>query len=186
MSIWHFGGGWRPARRAPAARIAGAGRVAPSLLRLMVMASGLRNIARLTATVVLACVLRPRSAVADEAQPITGCHPIPAHRRVVKLNLKPDTNVADLVAWISAITCRQFLLPGTIATDGKRVTIYSPQLISADEAFELFLAALDSVGLTVQESGRFYRIIEAAKAKSTPVPLYGVDGEVLFDGANDR
>jgi hypothetical protein len=89
-----------------------------------------------------------------------GCRRL-SSSRPVKLNLKPETDIADLVAWISSITCRQFLLPGTILATPRKVTVFAPQIITAEGAYHLFLSALDSVGLTVQESGRFLRIIES-------------------------
>jgi hypothetical protein len=119
---------------------------------------------------------QPTGTQQDE---VAGCRRLPAHRAIVKLNLKPETNIVDLVAWISSITCRQFLLPGSILAADKKVTVYAPQLITPDSAYGLFLSALDSVRLTVQKSGRFYRIIETAKAKLSAVPLYGFDGRLL-------
>ena len=106
------------------------------------------------------------------------CKKFPAGKRIVKLNLKPDTELGDLISWISSITCKQFLLPGTIPANSKKVTIVAPQLITPEEAYRLFLAALDSVGLTVQPAGKFLRIIETLKAKSAPIPLYGEDSDV--------
>ena len=105
------------------------------------------------------------------------CRKFPAGKRVVKLNMKPDTDLGDLLAWISSITCRQFLLPGTIPANSKKVTIIAPQLITPEEAYRLFLAALDSVGLTVEPDGKFLRIIETLRAKSTSIPVYGIDDE---------
>ena len=105
------------------------------------------------------------------------CKKFPAGKRVVKLNMKPDTELGDLLAWISSITCRQFILPGTIPANSKKVTIIAPQLITPEEAYRLFLAALDSVGLTVEPSGKFLRIIETLRAKSTSIPVYGIDDE---------
>lgn len=91
--------------------------------------------------------------------------------RIVKLNMKPDTELGDLISWISSITCKQFILPGTIPGNSRKVTIVAPQLITPEEAYQLFVAALDSVGLTVQEAGKFYRIIESGKAKmGAPLP----------------
>jgi hypothetical protein len=110
--------------------------------------------------------------------PPESCRKFPAGRRIVKLNLKPDTELADLVAWISSITCKQFILPGNVASTSKKVTIYAPQLITPEEAYRLFLDALDSVGLTVERTGRFLQIIETAKAKSSPIPFYGSDGNL--------
>jgi general secretion pathway protein D len=106
------------------------------------------------------------------------CKKYPSGKRIVKLNLKPDTELGDLIAWISSITCKQFLLPGTIPANSKKVTIVAPELITPEEAYRLFLGALDSVGLTVQPSGKVLRIIETVKAKSAPIPLYGEDSDV--------
>jgi hypothetical protein len=106
------------------------------------------------------------------------CRKFPPGRRIVKLNLKPDTELADLVAWISSITCKQFILPGSIVSASKKVTIFAPQLITPEEAYRLFLDALDSVGLTVEKAGRFMQIIETSKAKSSPIPFYGADGQL--------
>jgi general secretion pathway protein D len=106
------------------------------------------------------------------------CKKFPANKRIVKLNMKPETELGDLLSWISSITCKQFLLPGTIPANSKKVTIIAPQLITPEEAYRLFLAALDSVGLTVEPSGKFLRIIETLRAKSTNIPVYGQDSDV--------
>jgi general secretion pathway protein D len=113
---------------------------------------------------------------AQSEREFNSCHKFPPNRRIVKLNMKPETELGDLLSWISSITCKQFLLPGTIPGNSKKVTIIAPQLITPEEAYRLFLAALDSVGLTVQESGKFYRIIETPKAKAN-APLSASDGE---------
>jgi general secretion pathway protein D len=115
---------------------------------------------------------KPAPAKSEPAAEAPGCRKLPAGKRVVKLTLKPETDVADLVAWISSITCKQFVLPGTIPAASRKVTITSPQLMTPEEAYELFLAALDSVGLTVRPSDKFYVIIETSKAKTSAVPTY--------------
>jgi hypothetical protein len=110
-------------------------------------------------------------ATSAPAEGVTSCRKLPPGKRIVKLSLKPDTNVADLVAWISSITCRQFILPGNIPGGGKTVTIVSPQLLTPEEAYGLFLDALDSVGLTVYRQDAFYRVIESSKAVHSPIPF---------------
>jgi general secretion pathway protein D len=132
----------------------------------------------------------PAPTPAPAATPVTGtaelvgekefnsCRKFPANKRIVKLNLKPDTELGDLIAWISSITCKQFLLPGTIPANSKKVTVVAPQLITPEEAYRLFLAALDSVGLTVEPNGKFLRIIETLRAKTTSIPVYGEDSDV--------
>jgi hypothetical protein len=112
----------------------------------------------------------------DRLRPPAGttCMRLPAGKRVVKLNLKPETEIGDLVAWISSITCKQFVLADLPASHAK-VTIVAPSLITVGEAYRLFLDALDSVGLTVYPSGPFLRVIESAKAKSSPVPVVDLE-----------
>ena len=99
------------------------------------------------------------------------CKKLPPGKRIVKLNLKPETDVIDLIGWISSITCSQFLV--SIPLQGKKVTIIAPQLITPEEAYRLFLDALDSVGLTVYPTGGFLRVVETAKAKTLPIPVIG-------------
>ncbi len=107
------------------------------------------------------------------------CHKLPVGKRVAKLNLKPDADLADLIAWISNITCKQFVISGNITAGAKKVTIVAPGLMTRDEAYVAFLRALDSLGLTVEKSGRFLKIIETSKAKSSAVPIYDFDGRLL-------
>lgn len=107
----------------------------------------------------------------------SSCRKLPAGKRIVKLNLKPETNLADLVAWISAITCRSFIVPSTIAAETKRVTIVSPGLITREEAYRLFLGALDSVGLTVYPAGDSLRVIEIPQAKTSPIPFCVINAD---------
>ena len=115
-------------------------------------------------------------AAGPPAQPAVACRKLPAGRRVVRLNLKPNTDINDLVAWISAVTCKQFLLPSTLGA-GKTVTVFAPQPITPEEAYRLFLDALDSVGLAIYPSGPFLRVVEVAAAKTSPIPVIGPSPE---------
>ena len=80
------------------------------------------------------------------------CHKLPPGKRIVRLNLKPDTEVMDLIGWISSITCTQFIV--SVPVQGKKLTIIAPQLITPEEAYRLFFSALDSLGLTVEPTGQ--------------------------------
>ena len=112
---------------------------------------------------------RPRPPGGDS------CRKLPEGKRL-RLNLKPNTELIDLVSWISAITCKHFIVPGSIPSQGKTVTIIAPQPITAAEAYDLFLAALDSVGLTVYPTGGVLRVIETSRVKSAPIPIV-IDGQ---------
>jgi type II secretory pathway component GspD/PulD (secretin) len=100
-----------------------------------------------------------------------GCRKLSPGKRL-KLNLKPNTELVDLVSWISSITCKQFIVPGGIAAQSRTVTIVSPQPITVAEAYKLFLDALDSVGFTIYASGKVLRLIETSKVKSVAIPIY--------------
>ena len=107
------------------------------------------------------------------------CRKPASERQVVQVPLKPDTDVEHLVVWISSITCKAFVWSGAIDASRKRVTVSVPSLVTPKQAFRLFLDALNSVGLTVLPSGNFYQVIETARAKTKPIPLYGWNGHPL-------
>jgi hypothetical protein len=124
----------------------------------------------------------PPATTAPAAPPVTdlgfnGCQKIPRGKKVVKMNLKPDIELTELIAWISSITCKSFVLPGHLSGGGKKVTIVSQGLMTRDEAFAAFLTALDTLGLTVERGPGYMKIIETAKAKTSSTPVYGFDGQ---------
>src|SRR5204862_129224 len=82
-----------------------------------------------------------------------------------KVNLKPDSEVADVISWYSGATCTPILVSSGTALAGKKVTILSPEPITFAELRRLFHAALDSVGLAAEPDGKFLRIVDAAHAR---------------------
>jgi type II secretory pathway component GspD/PulD (secretin) len=141
--------------------------VVPRLLPLSRMTKAIARLLLLIALVAL-----PASAAgAAPSSPGDACRRLPEGKRL-KLSLKPNTDVVDLVAWISAITCKQFVIPGAIPSQRRTVTIIAPRPITPAEAYDLFLGALDSVNLTVYADGAILRLIETSKIKSAPIPVY--------------
>jgi len=105
------------------------------------------------------------------------CRKTPSGKRAVKVNLKPEVDLPELVAWISSITCKSFVLPGHLSAAGKKITIVTQGVMTPREAYATFLSALDSLGLTVEQGPGYLKIIETSKAKSSSVPVYGFDGQ---------
>jgi general secretion pathway protein D len=103
------------------------------------------------------------------------CKKLPPGRRVVKFNFKPDSDLADLIGTIAGITCAQFLYTSSDVSQ-KKITIISPQLVTPEEAYRLFLAVLESHGLTVEPMGRYLRIVATSRARYANLPFYK-DGE---------
>jgi hypothetical protein len=124
----------------------------------------------------------PMPTKPSTSQPVTDlgfntCQKIPRGKRIVKVTLKPEVELPELVAWISSITCKTFVLPGHLSSGGKKVTFIAQGAMTRDEAFAAFLTALDSLGLTIERGPGYFKIIETAKAKTSSVPVYGFDGQ---------
>jgi general secretion pathway protein D len=106
------------------------------------------------------------------------CRKVPANRKI-KLTLKPESELADLVGWISGMTCRRFILPSNVRS--QKVTIVAPEPVSAAEAYRLFLSALATMGLTVEATGGFLRIIESNRGKESNVQMCAPDEDCPHD-----
>jgi len=87
-----------------------------------------RDRAASTPAPVPAAAASPGTAAAANGGQVIGekefnsCKKYPSGKRIVKLNLKPDTELGDLISWISSITCKQFLLDTVAPT--KSVTMW--------------------------------------------------------------
>lgn len=79
-----------------------------------------------------------------------------------------DIELADLIKTISELTGRNFVYDDTVK--GK-VTVITPERMSRDEAYQLFLTVLSVKGFTVIPSGKVLKIIRDKDAKETNLPL---------------
>ena len=83
-----------------------------------------------------------------------------------------DIELADLIQTVSEMTGRNFLYDETVK--GK-VTIISPDPMSIDQAYQLFITVLNTKGFTIVPSGRVNKIVPTREAKESNVPTY-IDG----------
>ncbi len=121
----------------------------------------------------------PKAVPADAADslptPVPGgkefaeCQRFPRGYKV-NIALKPETELMELIGWIKAISCRPFIVPSSIRQ--AKVTIIAPEKVSIDEAYRIFLSALESMGLTVQPEGQVLKIIESNRARESSIPVY--------------
>ncbi len=79
-----------------------------------------------------------------------------------------DIELADLIKTISELTGRNFVYDDTVKG---RVTVITPERMSRDEAYQLFLTVLSVKGFTVIPSGKVHKIIREKDAKKTNLPL---------------
>lgn len=98
----------------------------------------------------------------------------------VSFNLE-DADLPDLVRIVSRITGKRFILPSKARSI--KATVYSPSDVTAAEAYQAFLSILSLNGLSLEPSGRYYKIIETSGAESHGFPMYD-DGEAM--PADDR
>jgi general secretion pathway protein D len=85
-----------------------------------------------------------------------------------------NIELADLIKTISDLTGRNFTYDDTIKG---QVTIITPETLSRDEAYHLFLTVLSLKGYTVIPSGKTYKIIRDRDAKESNLPLF-TDGRL--------
>jgi general secretion pathway protein D len=102
--------------------------------------------------------------------PHNSCRKQPRGARFT-VTLPKETELEDLVEWMMAITCQKFIWDRKVRSG--KVTILSPEPVTVDEAYAAFYAALETMGLTVEPSGKYFKIVETAGAKNRTLPLYG-------------
>ena len=98
-------------------------------------------------------------------------------RKKARFNVYFDkVDIEKLVQTVSNATCRTFILGDNVR--GK-ISIIGPDNgkvdVGPDEFYAAFLAALDANQLAVVPYGRFYKIVEKAKAKQNNIPVVGSD-----------
>ncbi len=99
----------------------------------------------------------------------------------ITMNFK-EVDIQVLIRFISEITGRNFLIDPNVR--GK-VTILSPDKVTIDEAYQVFLSILDVHGFAAVPSGRVTKIVPAAEARAKGVetliegPGLSVDDKVI-------
>ncbi len=88
----------------------------------------------------------------------------------VNFNLD-DADLPDLVKAISNITGRRFIYGGKLRQI--KATVYSPDKITAGEAYAAFLSILQQNQMTVVPHGRFLKIVDSQGISTEATPLYG-------------
>lgn len=96
-----------------------------------------------------------------------------------RITLPREVELEALVDWMMSISCRNFIWDPRLR-HGK-ATLIAPEPVSLAEAEATFHAALNTMGLTVEPSGEFFRIIEAQDVHTKDLPIYGPGASVPGD-----
>jgi general secretion pathway protein D len=90
----------------------------------------------------------------------------------VAMTFKPEMEVRELVTWGMALTCKTFMLEPRTVPVGRKVTLIAPGRMSKAEAYQMFLAALATAGLTIVPKGKAFKIVDAPLAKTNALPIF--------------
>lgn len=140
---------------------------------------------KITALLLVIGLVNAPAVFAQEAAQISsalgsapsGTKEIKASDNYVTLNFT-NIDIGALVKVMSELTQRNFLLDEHVV--GK-VTIMTPNKISPDEAYQVFLSALEIKGFTAIEDGMVTRIIPAASARQSGLKIFQ-DGNDAGEG----
>ncbi len=71
-----------------------------------------------------------------------------------------DVDIPVLVRFISEITGKNFVLDETIKKQGGKISVYSPTKVTTDQAYSMFVAAMEVARLAVVPKGNVYQIVQ--------------------------
>lgn len=90
----------------------------------------------------------------------------------VEITFKSELELKDLLTWAVGFTCKKFVLEPRIVATGRKVMLVAPGKQSPAQAYDMFLTALSTMGLTVVPKGKLLLITEAQTAKGQGPAIY--------------
>ena len=88
-------------------------------------------------------------------------------------------DIIDIVKFISELTCKNFIIPDNLR-QGK-ITIMSPEPISAEEVYRAFLSALEVNKITVVPAGKYLKLMGQRESISSTIPIVVGDDRYPID-----
>ena len=83
-------------------------------------------------------------------------------------------DILDLLEQASRWTCRNFAYTEEVVRG--KITLLSKTPVTPEEAYAAFLAALNSNGIAMYQTGKYWKLVRIADAKKVPIPtLVGED-----------
>ncbi|MEI6223298.1 MAG: type II secretion system secretin GspD [Deltaproteobacteria bacterium] len=85
--------------------------------------------------------------------------------------------ILDLLEQASRWTCRNFAYTEEVVRG--KITLLSKTPVTSEEAYAAFLAALNTNGIAMYQTGKYWKLVRIADAKKVPIPtLLGDDAEI--------
>ena len=89
----------------------------------------------------------------------------------VRVSLRPEASLGDLVGWAMSFSCKNFIYRADLAKRSSKVEVLAPAEMSAKQSYHLFEVALQSLGLTLIKKGSLLHIVEASKGGGFALPI---------------
>ncbi|HKC94958.1 MAG TPA: hypothetical protein VKB81_13160, partial [Nitrospira sp.] len=70
-----------------------------------------------------------------------------------------DVDLSIFVRFISELTGKNFVLDDTVKKAGGKISVFSPTKVTPDQAYSLFVSALEVSRLAVVAKGVVYQIV---------------------------
>src|SRR6478735_2379947 len=86
-----------------------------------------------------------------------------------------NADVKDVIRWASDLTDKNMIVHPNVA--GKKITIVAGEPMSREEAWQVFLSALQVNGLAVMESGDTVKVLPEPEAKMEKIPVMDAGGK---------
>src|SRR5215208_5246886 len=71
-----------------------------------------------------------------------------------------DVEIQVFVRFISELTGKNFVLDETVKKQGGKISVFSPTKVTSEQAFNMFVAALEVARLAVVPKGSVYQIVQ--------------------------
>ena len=85
--------------------------------------------------------------------------------------------ILDLLEQASRWTCRNFAYTEEVVRG--KITLLSKTPVTSEEAYAAFLAALNTNGIAMYQTGKYWKLVRIADAKKVPIPtLLSDDGDI--------
>ncbi|MCX7943326.1 MAG: type II secretion system secretin GspD [Deltaproteobacteria bacterium] len=88
-------------------------------------------------------------------------------------------DIIDIVKFISELTCKNFIIPDNLR-QGK-ITIMSPEPVSAEEVYRAFLSALEVNKITIVPAGKYLKLMGQRESISSTIPTVIGDEKYPID-----
>lgn len=103
----------------------------------------------LLALVMLASLTAPAAAEMPDDNLYT-CRALPSNA-MVSVNIKPDVSLLDLATWVAGFTCKNVVYDSGVTKYATKLTVITPQKMTAKQALALFVDAVQATGLVVKQ-----------------------------------